>query len=84
MVKKKQKTVATSSAEAEYITTATCIKKILEIKNILYELFQDKQLPTLFTDNLASMTNLKKGVVSQKLRHIRVNYHFVKESITKK
>ena len=36
--------VATSTAEAEYIATAECTKKVLWIRNILYELFNIKKL----------------------------------------
>ena len=32
---KKQTTVATSTAEAEYLSTTECIKKVLQIKSTL-------------------------------------------------
>jgi len=38
-ISKKQSIVATSTVEAEYISTSIYIKKILWIKNILYEIF---------------------------------------------
>jgi len=43
--KKKKKTIVeTSTTEAEYIATAECTKKVLWIRNILYELFNIKKL----------------------------------------
>ena len=36
---KKQTIVATSIAEAEYISASECIKKALWFRNIIYELF---------------------------------------------
>ena len=53
---KKQTVVATSTAEAEYIATAECTKKVLWIRNILYEIFNIKKPIKIFTDNLASKT----------------------------
>jgi len=81
---KKQSTVATSTAEAEYISSAECIKKILQIKNLLLELTGYKRPTILYTDNTSSKTNLEKGKTSSKLRHVSVCYHFCKETIKNK
>jgi len=39
---KKKTTVATSTSEAEYLSTTECIK-VLQIKNLLYELFGETE-----------------------------------------
>ena len=81
---KKQSSVATSTAEAEYISSAECIKKILQIKNLLFELIGYKRPIILFTDNTSSKINLENGKISSKLRHVNVCYHFCKETIKNK
>jgi len=73
---KKQSAVATSTAEAEYIATGECIKKVLWIRNILIELFNIKNPIKILTDNLASKTTIENGEINNKLKHIDIKYHF--------
>ena len=80
---KKQNTVATSTAEAEYVSTTLCAKKILWIRNILKELFNFKKPIILYTDNLASKTSIENGELNNKLKHIRVSFYFNKDIIEK-
>ena len=80
---KKQSVVATSTAEAEYISASVCIKKLLRIKNILYELFKFNKPLTLFTDNNASKISMENGELNPKLKHISIKYHFNKDNIEK-
>jgi len=80
---KKQTIVATSTAEAEYVSASLCIKKLLWIKNILFELFHFKKPITLYTDNRASKISMENGDLNPKLKHISINYHFNKDNIEK-
>jgi len=81
---KKQTTVATSTAEAEYLSTTECIKKVLQIKNLLYELFGETETIDIYRDNEASKSSIKAGHLNPKLRHISVSYHFNNENILNK
>jgi len=81
---KKQNIVATSTAEAEYVSTTLCAKKVLWIRNILKELFNFRKPITLYTDNLTSKTSIENGELNNKLKHIRVNFYFNKDIIEKK
>jgi len=80
---KKQSIVATSTAEAEYISTSICIKKILWIKNILYELFRYSRPITIYSDNTASIKSMENGDLNPKLKHISIKYHFNYDYISK-
>jgi len=80
---KKQSIVATSTAEAEYISTSECIKKVLWIRNILQELFKFKKPIKIFTDNIASKTNIENDEINPKLKHIAIKYFFDKDNIEK-
>jgi len=80
---KKQTIVATSTAEAEYISTSECIKKILWFKNILNEIFKFSKPIKLYTDNLSSKTSMENGDLNTKLKHIEIKYYFNKDLIEK-
>ena len=62
---------------------SVCIKKLLRIKNILYELFKFNKPLTLFTDNNASKISMENGELNPKLKHISIKYHFNKDNIEK-
>jgi len=78
---KKQTVVATSTAEAEYIATSECTKKVLWFRNILNELFNINKPIKIFTDNLASKTSIENGELNNKLKHIEIKFYFNKENI---
>jgi len=81
---KKQSIVATSTTEAEYISTSECIKKVLWIRNIIKELLNiDKEI-TIYTDNLSSETIMENGDLNTKLKHIDIKYHFSRNNIDKR
>ena len=81
---KKQNTVATSTAEAEYTSATECIKKVLWLRNILIELFNDYRPITIYTDNMASKISLENGEINSKLKHISIKYHFNRDNIINK
>jgi len=78
---KKQSVVTTSTAEAEYIATSECTKKVLWIRNILTELFNIKKPIKILTDNLASKTSIENGELNNKLKHIEIKFYFNKDNI---
>ncbi len=80
---KEQSNVATSVAEAEYVSTSECVKKTLWIRNILQELFNFNKPIKIYTDNLASLENIKNDEVNTKLKHIEIKYFFNKDNIEK-
>ena len=78
---KKQSIVASSSCEAEYISTSECIKKVLSIRNILEELIRFNGTIKIFTDNFASKINIENGNVNSKLKHIQIKFHIDRDYI---
>jgi hypothetical protein len=81
---KKQTSVATSTAEAEYISTSENIKKILWIRNIIKEILNKWITVKIYTDNQASKKIMENGEINTKLKHISVRYHFNRDNIAKK
>jgi len=59
-------------------------KKVLNIRNILSELFEYNKLIKIYTDNLASKTTIENGEINNKLRHIDIKFHFNKDNIKNK
>jgi len=76
---KKQTIVSTSTAEAEYISTSECTKKVLWIRNILQELFNYNKPIKIYTDNIASKTNIENDEINTKLKHIDIKFFFNKD-----
>jgi len=80
---KKQNCVATSTAEAEYISASINVKRILWIKNMLYEIFKKDYPITLYMDNKASQKIIENGEINSKLKHINIRYHFIIDNISR-
>jgi len=73
---KKQTCVATSTAEAEYVSTSINSKRILWIRNMMYEIFKKDNSIILYADNKASKRIIENGEINNKLKHINIHYHF--------
>jgi len=80
---KKQTIVATSTAEAEFISASEWIKKALWFGNIIYELFNHKSPITIYTDNKSSKIIMENGEFSTKLKYIDIKFHFDNDNIKK-
>ena len=79
----KQKCTATSTVEAEYIACSLACKEVLWLKYLLEEMLGHAldKVPTLFVDNSGAWSLAHNNSITDKLRHIRVGYHFVRECI---
>jgi len=81
---RKQTTVATSTMEAEYIGTTECSKKVLWLRNILFELFNFNKPINIYTDNQASKTTIENGQLNSKLKYINIKFYFNQDHIKNK
>ncbi|RVE41856.1 hypothetical protein evm_013500 [Chilo suppressalis] len=79
---KKQRTVAISSAEAEYVALSEAAKEAIFIRRFIAEL-RDGPNPaiSIFTDSQSAMAIAKNPVHHQRTKHVDVRYHFVREAI---
>ena len=75
---KKQNSVSTSTAEAEYIVAGSCCAQILCMKNQLldYGLQVDK-IP-IFCDNTIVIAITENPVQHSRTKHIDIKYHFIR------
>lgn len=77
----KQKVVAQSSCEAEYIAAANAASQALWLARVLAEVQgTTPRAPMLKVDNKSAIALIKNPVLHGQSKHIRVKYHFVREA----
>jgi len=75
---KRQREVAHSSTEAEYIATALSLKNLLHKKYMMDELgFKQSAIP-MFIDNTAVKFMANEWKVTDRSKHINVRHHFIR------
>ena len=78
----KQKVVALSSCEAEYITTITAATQALWLSRMLVELLGRKvDVVELKVDNKSALTLAKNPVFHERSKHIHIRYHFIRDCL---
>jgi hypothetical protein len=80
---KKQTSVARSSAETEYRAIADATNEIVWLHLLLLELGhkQTNEPTTLYCDNQAVVYIALNHVFHERTKHIKVNYHYVRENV---
>ncbi|GJS95084.1 hypothetical protein Tco_0802052, partial [Tanacetum coccineum] len=80
-VSKLQSVVAMSTTEAEYVASAQASKEAVWLKMLLEELGHKQEKITLFCDNQSALYLARNPAFHSKTKHIRVQYHFVREKV---
>ncbi|XPS72906.1 hypothetical protein M3J07_005050 [Ascochyta lentis] len=93
-ISKLQKTVALSSAEAEYMSLKEATKESLYLQNVIKELFNNtsslkdysifNKLNTIKTDSLSAIELAKNPIYHARTKHVDITYHFVRENLLSK
>jgi transposase InsO family protein len=79
---RRQRTVATSSTESEYIAQCSAVKEAAYLRQFLGELGFAQQTPTVISADNRGAIALSKGTVSNtRSRHINFQYHFTQEKV---
>ncbi|XP_048134074.1 disease resistance protein RPV1-like [Rhodamnia argentea] len=79
---RKQKSIARSSTEAEYRAIATTSAEILWVQNLLQELaIHSTQPPIIHCDNIGATYVCANPVFHSRMKHIAIDYHFVRELV---
>ncbi|KAG6515151.1 hypothetical protein ZIOFF_025536 [Zingiber officinale] len=80
----KQKTVALSSCEAEFMAATTAACHALWLRSLASELTGVKPKPvTLFVDNKSAIALMKNPVFHGRSKHIDTRFHFIRKCIEK-
>ncbi|KAK6160669.1 hypothetical protein DH2020_004050 [Rehmannia glutinosa] len=81
---KKQNSIATSIAEAEYIAAGSCCAQVLWMRQQLrdYEI-EEREIP-IMCDNTSAIAITQNPVLHSRTKHIDVRYHFIRDRVEKK
>jgi len=82
---KKQKVVASSSAEAEFRGMTKGLYELLWLKKLLTEIgFPPVSAMNLFCDNKAAIAVAQNPVQHDRTKHVEVDRHFIKQNVEAK
>lgn len=80
----KQRSVAISTAEAEYMSLSEAAKEAIFLRRFLGELMDGQvKAITVHTDSQSAMAIAQNPVHHQQTKHIDLRYHFVREALEK-
>ena len=80
---RKQRTVAKSSMEAEYMAASASASEIKWLRTFFSELSFTLQLPTLLcVDNQSAIASAHSQSIHSRTKHIDIHYHYIRELIT--
>jgi len=79
----KQRSVALSSTEAEYMALSSACKEAILMRRLINEIgCADEQTPIiLYGDNLSSQALAKNPAHHSRTKHIDIRYHFVRQVV---
>jgi transposase InsO family protein len=78
----RQKSVALSTVEAEYMAQSQAVKEAVWLRSLLNELGLGSNGPTtIFTDSQGAMALAKNPEYHQRSKHIDIRYHFIREQV---
>lgn len=84
-VSQKQRCVALSSCEAEFMAATAAACQAIWLKNLLGVLTGEDIGPvTLFVDNRSAIDLAKNPVFHGRSKHIDIRYHFIRECVERK
>jgi Reverse transcriptase (RNA-dependent DNA polymerase) len=76
---KKQKTVAMSSCESEYMALASAVKEVLWLRALMKDLGYNSASPTkLWCDNQGAIRLAKNPEHHERTKHIDIRYHLIR------
>jgi hypothetical protein len=76
----KQKVVALSSCEAEYIAASMTATQGVWLSRLMEGLLgKENDTPLLFVDNKATISLIKNPVLHDRSKHIEIRFHYIRE-----
>jgi len=78
---RKQRTVALSTAEAEYMALTEAAKEAVHLKQLANDMHVSHNSVVIFNDNQAAQSLSVNPIISSKSKHIDIKQHFIREAI---
>lgn len=80
---RKQKTVALSTTESEYIAASESIKELIWLQMLFKEFFDSGDgIPLLSSDNQSAIKLIKNPEFHKRTKHIDIKYHFIRKKFS--
>lgn len=79
---RKQKTVALSSTEAEYMSLSDACKEALFLRKFLQEILGITPKVIIYNDNQSAQKLCRNSVFHARTKHIDIRHHFIRENVT--
>ncbi|KAH9076395.1 hypothetical protein Ae201684P_010341 [Aphanomyces euteiches] len=80
----RQRTVATSSCEAEYVAMAMAAKECVFLRGILKDIGCPQETRTCYGDNQGAIALTQQKVTNDRSKHIDVAWHFIRDMVRDK
>lgn len=81
---RKQKSVALSTAEAEYMALTEAAKEALHLKTLANDMGISQQKILIYNDNQAAKSLVENPIIGSKSKHISIKEHFIREVAKRK
>ena len=82
---RKQKCVAQSTAEAEYVAACSTAHEAIWLRKLISGLFEKSSEPTtIFCDNKSCIKISINLVFHDKSKHIEIKYHYLRDMVLRK
>jgi transposase InsO family protein len=79
---RKQKTVALSSTEPEYVSLSNLCQEVKWFRQLLQDVDSPQLAPTtLFEDNQGAQATANNPTSHQRMKHVDVRFHFIREQV---
>jgi hypothetical protein len=79
---RKQKTVALSSTESEYVSLSNLCQEVKWFRQLLQDVDSPQLAPTtLFEDNQGAQATANNPTSHQRMKHVDVRFHFIREQV---
>jgi hypothetical protein len=76
----RQRSVALSTTEAEYMAACSATKEVVWLKQLLFDIKEEVNDPVnLFIDNQSAIKLICNPVYHKRTKHIDIQYHFIRE-----
>jgi hypothetical protein len=79
----KQSSVAQSTTETEYVSTASCFSQLLWTTYTMSDFCEKYTHVLLLCDNTSAINIAQNPVLHSKTKHIEVRYHFLRDNVEK-
>lgn len=79
---KKQRTVALSTAEAEYVALSEATREAVFLQRFMAEMKEESEkIINIYSDSQSAIAIAQNPVHHQRTKHVDVRYHFVREAV---